>query len=139
MYENKEMLKGIRRGEILIERKKGQLRRLEEMAIHSPSMSDPNGGGRGTPVVMDRKAELVASAADMREEIEREIDALIDLKLKAMRMIDALENADEADVLYRRYFEFRKWGEIAADKGLSLDWIFRLHRRALKNLQNNVN
>lgn len=137
MYKSGEFLKSIRKTDFLIKRKNEQLERLEHLAVYSNPQPDPNGGGHGTKVVMDSKAEIVCSIVDLKTEINKQIDKLIDIKLKAMKMIDSLENGDIVDILYMRYFEYRKWDDIAEAKSRSLDWIFRLHREGLKKLEIN--
>lgn len=134
MHKSGEFLKGIRRAELLIKRKREQLERLEHLAVYSGVRNDEIGGGRGTKTIMDTKAEIVCRIIEVKEEIERDVDKLIDLKVKAMRMIDNLDNGDMVDILYRRYFEFRKWEDIAHGKHRSMDWVFRLHREALKKI-----
>ena len=135
MYKSGEFLKQIRKAELLIKRKTEQIERLEHIAVYSRAEPDSNGGSHGTRVIMDTKAEIICRVADLKDELNRQIDELIDMKLKAMKMIDSLSNADSADVLYQRYFEFRKWEEIAEDKRRSLDWVFRLHREGLRKLE----
>lgn len=135
MYKSGEFLKSIRKTDLLIKRKNEQLERLEHLAVYSRGEPDPNGGGRGTKVVMDSKAEIVCRIVDLRDEINKSIDSLIDTKLRAMKMIDELSNGDIIDILYQRYFEYRRWEDIAEDKHRSLDWVFRLHREGLRKLE----
>lgn len=133
MHKSKEMLKGIYRAECLIERKREQVRRLENLAEHSGIRygDEP----RGTGGAIDSKAEIVCRIVELKEEIEGQLDFLIDAKLEAMRLIDSLDNGDEADVLYMRYLEYRKWEDIAKEKGYSPDWVFKTHRKALEKIE----
>lgn len=137
MYKSGEFLKSIRRADSLIKRKTEQLERLEHLAEYSGVKygDEP----RGTGGAIDRKAEIVCSIIELKDEIGKQIDSLIDLKLRAMKAIDSLEDGDMADVLYMRYFEFRKWEDIAKEKHHCIDWVFKIHRRALKKLESNVN
>ena len=34
-----------------------------------------------------------------------------------------------------RYLNFDKWEQIAVDMGYSMDWLFAIHRAALKNIE----
>ena len=52
------------------------------------------------------EATLVKVDAFDRE-INEDIDALVDLRLTATRMLQALNNQDYYDVLYLKYFEYR--------------------------------
>lgn len=131
MHKSKEFLRSIRRAECLIERKREQIERMRDLAVHSGVSYEE---GRGSRRIQDSKAEIVARIADTEKEMERQIDELIDMKLEAMRMIDSLSDGDTADVLYMRYFEHRKWSDIAEAKHHSLDWVYKKHREGLKNI-----
>ena len=52
-----------------------------------------------------------------------------------MEMIDLLDNGDEIAVLYQRYFNYRKWEEIAVDMNYTYRGILKIHGRALQNLE----
>lgn len=137
MNRNGEFLKRMRKLELLIERKREFLARLEHEAIYK-SPSTGGEGGRGTKVVMDGMAEKACRIVDLKDELNRSIDELIDMKVEAMRAIDALDNADEIHVLYMRYFDHLPWDEISHKMDRSADWVFKLHRRALKKLTINM-
>lgn len=133
MYKSGDFLKTIYKTECLIRRKREQLERMEHLAVYSGIRygDEP----RGTGGAHDTKAEIVAGIIDLKDEIGRQLDALIDIKLRAMKMIDSLDSGDMIDVLYMRYFEFRKWEDIAKEKNRSMDWVFRTHRHALRKLE----
>lgn len=136
MSRNGEFLKSIRKLEILIEKKKEFLEKLEHEAVyHSPNYE----GERidCSNAVVDGMAEKACKLVDLKDEINRSIDRLIDIKLEAMRAIDELENADEIQILYSRYLEYRPWDEIIAIMGKSSDWCYKLHKRAIKKLKIN--
>lgn len=135
MYKSGEYLKTIRRTDLLIKRKKEQLERLESLAVYSSPQNDPIGGGHGTKVVMDSKAEIVVRIIETKEEIEQLKDSLIDIKLKAMKMMESITNDEAVRVLYMRYFDYMKWEQIAEERHCSLDSVFRLHRCGLRVLE----
>lgn len=135
MNRNAEYLKQIRKLDLLIERKREFLERLEYEAVYkSPNNQEE---GRGTKIIMDSMAEKACKIVDLKDELNESIDKLIDMKLEAMRAIDALDNADEIQVLYLRYFDYLPWDEIIHKMDRSTDWVFKLHRRALKKLKIN--
>ena len=49
-----------------------------------------------------------------------------------MNLIDKIEDADCVDVLYKRYFQFKKWEQIAVEKNYSYQGICKIHGKALQ-------
>ena len=125
MHRNK--LKEIKRIELLIDRKREQLERTRSLAESMTTRLKVT-GIKGTAEREDARLRII----ELEEEISRQIDKLIDTKLEVMKIIDDIDNADVADILYMRYFEHMKWEEIANRKHYSLDWVFKLHREGLK-------
>ncbi len=73
-----------------------------------------------------------------QEEINTEIDRLVDLKREIGQKIALLENRDQRLILELRYFCRKPWDEIMVRMNLSERWIFLLHDRALKKMQENI-
>lgn len=71
---------------------------------------------------------------DYQEELTSSINFLMEYKKKALECISKIDDADCVDVLYRRYFQFKKWECIADEKGYSYQGIHKIHGRALKLL-----
>lgn len=67
-------------------------------------------------------------------EIEFDIERLVNLKKEVIAVIDQLEDADEVNLLYMRYIQYLKWGEIAKKMNLSYQHTHRVHARALNNI-----
>ena len=67
-------------------------------------------------------------------ELNKQIDALVDLKREILLNISALENIDLELVLMKRYLHFLSWEEIAQEMGFSVRWVHSLHTRALTEL-----
>lgn len=127
------MFRNIKKVELLIEHKREQIERTRSLAERMTTGLEVT-GIRGTGEREDIRLRLV----ELEEELGREVDRLIDLKLEAMKKIDELEDANMIDVLYMRYFQHMKWSEIAESKGKSLDWTYKIHRQALKNFFENM-
>ena len=68
-------------------------------------------------------------------ELNKQIDALVDLKREILLNISALENIDLELVLMKRYLHFLSWEEIAREMGFSVRWVHSLHTRALVELE----
>jgi RNA polymerase sigma factor (sigma-70 family) len=71
--------------------------------------------------------------------LDEETDALI-FKFKEQRqqVINALEqlSPNEYAVLHRRYIRYMSWDEIAHDMGYCTSQVWRIKKKALKNLKN---
>ena len=65
-------------------------------------------------------------------EIQAEYDALLN---DMEQRISSIDDADERDLLIKRYLEFKTWATIAAEFGYSEQSIYRLHARAVKKLR----
>ena len=126
-------LRDIRRVERLIEHKREQIIRMRSIAERVTGGLDVT-GIRGTAEREDVRLRLV----ELEDEMQREVDRLIDLRLEAMRRIDALDDGDLIDIMYMRYFQHMKWTDIAKAKGRSLDWTYKAHRRAIKKYFENL-
>ena len=61
-----------------------------------------------------------------------EIDYFVDLKHKVINQIQSLDNRSYAEILYKRYIEFKRLELIAVELGYSYNRIRHLHGEALK-------
>lgn len=68
------------------------------------------------------------------EQAVDDIDELVDLKRDIMRLIKKLADPEYQVILEERYLCFKKFEQIALDMGYSIQHIFRLHEKALKEL-----
>ena len=84
-------------------------------------------------------ADCVAKIVDLQAEINADIDALVDLKRDILETIKRLQNVECQTILERRYLCFETWERIAAEMGYGLRWLFRLHGRALDDVQSILN
>lgn len=81
----------------------------------------------------DALPRIIAKIIDLQEEINADIDRFIDLKAEVMHVIDILP-ADEQEILYGKYFEYKTMPTIAAEIPCSIRNAQRLHRQALEHL-----
>lgn len=128
----KEYLKSIRKLDIQIANKKLELQELKAkayglMSIKTDSESTPSSNlNNKSP-----QEKYITSIIECKEVIMQQLDELICMKREAMLMIDKVSDADCVDILYKRYFQFKRWEEIAVDKNYSIQHIYRLHGEAL--------
>lgn len=75
--------------------------------------------------------KIMALEQDIKD-TQQEYDALIaDME----RRIKAVDDADDRDLLTKRYLEFKTWKTIAAEFGYSVQHIYRLHAKAVEKLR----
>ena len=83
----------------------------------------------------DKMASAVERIVDLEREIDRDIDQLVNLKREVMSVIDKVEDPVLIDILYKRYFRYEKWEEIAIEMNYSYRQVTRLHGQALQEVR----
>ena len=78
--------------------------------------------------------DTIAKMVDLENEINKDIDALVDLKAEIMRRIKRVENTEYQTILELRYLCFKRWEEIAVDMRYSLRRLYELHDCALEEI-----
>lgn len=106
-----------------------QVRSLNDLAAKCTSTitgmpGNPNKG-------KDSIGDIIAKIVDLQEEINRDIDALVDLKAEIYSVIRAINNVECQTLLELRYLSFMRWEEIAVQLNYGMENIYRLHRKAL--------
>lgn len=83
-----------------------------------------------------KMADAVAKIVELKEKINREIDRFVDFKSEAKNLIFSVCDSDCIDLLYKRYFQDKKWEIIAVEMGYTFKWVSGgLHQRALSQVQ----
>lgn len=78
--------------------------------------------------------KIMALEQDIKD-TQQEYDALIaDME----RRIKAIDDADDRDLLTKRYLEFKSWDTIAAEMFISKRKAYYLHNKAMKSLQSDA-
>lgn len=83
----------------------------------------------------DSMAEVVAKIVDLQNDLKNTINNIVEIEKECMAVIDQLDNADQIQILYARYFQFKSWNKIAREVGCSYQWVYELHKRALVEVQ----
>lgn len=83
-----------------------------------------------------RMEDVIIKIIDLENEINTEIDRLVDIKREITCLINGVSNPEEQTLLELRYLCFKTWEQIAVDMGYSLQNVYKLHSKALKNLPN---
>ena len=117
----------------IINSKLEQVESLNALATKATStLSDmPKSPNRGTSKLEDTIIKIV----DLGGQRNMEIDKLVDLKKEIVRTIKKIEDKELQVVLEKRYLCFETWEKIAVEMNYSIQHIFRLHSKALKNIE----
>ena len=78
--------------------------------------------------------ETIVKIVDLEQEINRDIDALVDLKAEARKVISKLDNPEQQLILEMRYLCYKSWAEIAEDLSFSESNVYKIHGEALKRI-----
>lgn len=110
-----------------------QVETLNALATKATTtLSDmPKNPNRGT----FRLEDTIVKIIDLQEEINRDIDRLVDLKKEIANSIFSLKDKEEQTILEKRYLCFNEWEQIAVDMEYSMQYCFKVHRRALGKIK----
>ena len=133
----KEYMEQARYLDMQINSKIEQVRTLNELATKVTTVySDmPHSPNKNT----GRMEETIAKIIDLEHEIDRDIDALVDLKQEIIHIVNSIESAEYRTILEMRYLQFKKWEQIALSMSTNLRWVYRMHGRALNEIQQIIN
>lgn len=128
----KEYLGQARFLDMRINSKIQQVASLNELATKcTTTISDmPKNPNRGDA----RMADSVIKIIDLQDEINSDINKLVELKREIMGVIKAVPNIEYQTLLEKRYLCFITWEQIAVDMNYSMQYTFRIHERALKEI-----
>ncbi|MFR1708897.1 MAG: DUF1492 domain-containing protein [Clostridium sp.] len=128
----KEYLGQARFLDMRINSKIQQVASLNELATKcTTTISDmPKNPNRGD----SRMADSVIKIIDLQDEINSDINKLVELKREIMGVIKAVPNMEYQTLLEKRYLCFITWEQIAVDMNYSMQYTFRIHERALKEI-----
>lgn len=80
-------------------------------------------------------ADVVCKIIDLQELLKKDLSALVDLKREIMGVINGIENDEYKTVLEKRYLCFLSWEQIAVDMHYSMEYAFKIHKKALEKVQ----
>ncbi len=106
------------------------LRNLASKATSTLSDVAPSGTRN-----IHRMEDIIMRIIDLEDEINADIDALVALKREIVSTIKSVPNLEYQILLELRYLCFKPWEQIAVEMGYGIDNVFRLHQKALKDLE----
>lgn len=101
--------------------------RAKVMTAHYET-TGAKGGSTGFPTAVEKVLELEA-------QMDREIDAIQQVRCTVVRAIDGLKDARQANVLRLRYLCGIHWEEISHRTHYSLRSVYYLHRAGVRALE----
>ena len=79
--------------------------------------------------------DVIVKIVDMQEQINRDIDRLVDLKREIMERIQAVPDQKLQSILELHYICGKSWEDIAAELGCTTSNVFKMHARALQEIE----
>ena len=111
---------------------KEQILFLKEITEYkSPSLK----GGGGSGGCYDKVGGNAGKIVDLKRALGEKEALMIDLWEQLTSMIASLNNSTERRIMTERYINQKQWDKIAEDTNLCQRWLFKLHKRALQELQ----
>lgn len=129
-----EYLKHIKTMDAKINTDIEELASLEALATKTTSvMGDERVQSSGS---QQKMADCVVKIAELRNRINERIDSFVDYKEEVKNVLYKACDADCISLLYKRYFLYKKWEEIAVEMNYTYKWVSGgLHQRALSQVQ----
>ena len=106
------------------------LRELASKATASIHAERISGTSQRSPM-----ENAVLKLIDLEYEINDDIDRMVDLKRELNAFISEIDNPAYKMVLELRYLSGNTWEEVSDFMGYDLRWIYRLHGKALKEVE----
>lgn len=91
-----------------------------------------------SPAVVSRSTDPdqleagVMKIIELKKQINQKIDEFVDRKREMESIIEKVEDADQVNVLRKRYFEYKSWEQIAVEVGCKYRNVHYIHGDALK-------
>ena len=85
--------------------------------------------------IKNHMENTIAKIVDLEREINEDIDQLVDIKADIIATINQADDPINQIILEMRYINGKGWDEIARDIGFDIRTAFRLHGKALKEIE----
>lgn len=133
IIDAKAYLKQVRICNTRINNKIDELTTLKSIALKvTTSLSHAPAHGSGN---QDKIGDIASKIVDLEAEINKTVDELVDKTREISAVIDQIQNTDQLSVLYKRYFQFETWEQIACEMHMSYRNVCYIHGRALQAVE----
>ena len=127
----------MRNADIAVNDKLEELASLEALAIKINALNEgervQNSGSQ------DKMADTVCKIADLKAEVQSEINKLLELKREVRGVIELVSEPVLMSVLHKRYLQYKSWEQIAIELDISWRHTLRLHGKALREIEKILN
>ena len=115
-----------------INMKLDELTALKESLLRiTPTLKDDVVSSSGS---QDKLGDAVAKMLDLREEINADIDRFVDAKKAIGVVIDKMNDADQLQVIHRRYVLYESFEQIACEMCMTYRNVCYIHGKALQTV-----
>lgn len=83
----------------------------------------------------DKLGSTISKIIDLENELNDNIDSYIDIKTEILHAMQQLSDPEEYGCLYKRYFEFKTWDQIAEELHMTSRNACNVHGKALIDFQ----
>ena len=127
----KEFLMQVELCDIHIRNKLDELQHLKDMVLKITSTwkDDITSGGSGN---QDKMGDAVSKIIDLEREVNRAVDNYVDKKKEVNAVLGKIKNPDQVAVLYKRYFQYMTWEQIACEMNYTYRNVCYIHGKALQ-------
>lgn len=129
----KEYLMQIRKLDTLIQIKQEELVELRAKAEVGSSRYEREGSSPTRDTGKQERAYLNLIA--LKEEIQEETQLYYQKRKEILNTLEKLNDSHEISLIYKRYFEFKKWEDIANEFKYTVRQVHNIHGRALQHLK----
>lgn len=134
MCDAKEYLRKVKLCDTHINNKLAELERLKAMVqkITVTWKDDVVSGGSRS---QDKLGDAVARIIDLQRELNNDIDNYVDMKQEIRGIVDKIEDANQVDVIYKRYFLYESFEQIACEMHMTFRNVLYIHGKALEAVE----
>lgn len=129
----KEYLKSIKRLDAQIQAKDLEIKDIQNRMTGCQAISYEPKLGTGSPSTESPQEKFYPILEQYQKELQEQIKELVDYKATALKILDQIQEATHIAILYKRYFEYKQWEEIAVEMHYSYRGILKMHGRALQD------
>lgn len=133
----KEYLNQVRNLETKMKILKEEIDTLREMVVSTGAVQQQE--RVMSSGAQDRMAETICKINEKEEEWNQLMREFALARAEVIISIQKLNNTDYEQILYKRYFQSKKWEEIAMEMNYSYQWVCKLHGRALLEIEKVIN
>ena len=131
----KEELKQIKKLDTQIRIKELEIRDIENRMTGCAGITYEEKVQSGSPNEKSPQEKWYPLLDKYQKQLSQQVMDLMEYKKEIMETIDKLTDPNHIAVLYKRYFEFKQWEEIAVDMHYSYRGVLKLHGRALQEYE----